>query len=51
MKKRGQGVILNNIGSAGENWDAAYVMSPLAGYISSTIITIDGGNASRRKSM
>lgn len=134
MKKRGQGVILNNIGSAGENWDAAYVIgstlnaammaftratggvslddgirvigvnpgpvatdrlvrlmkrramdcfgdearweeffgnlpgkraatpvevadlfaflaSPLAGYISGTIITIDGGNASRRKSM
>jgi NAD(P)-dependent dehydrogenase (short-subunit alcohol dehydrogenase family) len=134
MKKRGGGVILNNIGSAGENWDAAYVIgstlnaammaftratggvslddgirvvgvnpgpvatdrimrlmkrrakdtfgdenrwqeffsnlpgkraatteevadlfaflaSPLAGYISGTIITIDGGNASRGKTM
>ncbi|TCS39064.1 NAD(P)-dependent dehydrogenase (short-subunit alcohol dehydrogenase family) [Paucimonas lemoignei] len=134
MKKRGSGVILNNIGSAGENWDAAYVIgstlnaammaftratggvslddgirvvgvnpgpvatdrimrlmkrrakdnfgdesrwqeffgnlpakraatpdevadlfaflaSPLAGYISGTIVTIDGGNASRRKTM
>jgi NAD(P)-dependent dehydrogenase (short-subunit alcohol dehydrogenase family) len=26
MKKRGSGVILNNIGIAGENWDAAYVI-------------------------
>ena len=62
MKQRGKGVILNNIGNGGQNFDFNYIAGTTgnaalmaftcaldrSAYTSGTIITVDGGLTSKR---